>query len=253
MNQPRILVVEDERVVAADIEQTISRLGYSVTGTAASALEALQKAVNTEPDLVLMDIKLRGAVDGIDAAEQLQERLGIPVVYLTAYADVEILERAKKTSPLGYVLKPFDDRALRSAVEIALHKHRAQKQLMEDEKWLVAAIRSIEEAVIVTQKRGFITLVNLAAEQMTGFKKEEALGKHLDDIFTAIDGKTGALLKNPVERVLIEDAGASLGKQTLLVSKDKTKQPIQGRATPLRDEGGDLVGVALVFHKVGRA
>jgi CheY-like chemotaxis protein len=99
MSKPRILLVEDEKVVAADIEECVKGLGYEVVGSAASGVEALRQAVRSEPDLVLMDIKLKGDLDGIDVASALYERLKIPVVYLTAFADVEILERARKTAP----------------------------------------------------------------------------------------------------------------------------------------------------------
>ena len=250
MNKPRILVVEDENVVAADIQECVDELGYSVVGTAASALEALRTAVNTEPDLVLMDIKLRGPIDGVEAAEQLHDRLGIPVVYLTAYADTEILSRAKKTPPAGYVLKPFDGRALRSAIEIALHRHETEKQWANEERWLAAAIQSVEEAVIVTQRRGFVTFMNLAAEALTGWKKEEAAGKHIAEIFTAISRDGGSILK-PVERVMIEDAAVRLGRNVILVGRDKSERQIRGNATPLRDEEGKLVGAALIFHEPG--
>src|SRR5579871_1627690 len=129
MNKARILLVEDEKVVAADIEECVKSLGYEVVGAAATGTQALRLAVQTEPDLVLMDIKLKGSLDGIEVAGALYEQLQIPVVYLTAHADAEILERAKKTAPSGYVLKPFDDRSLRTAIELAFEQHRREQQL----------------------------------------------------------------------------------------------------------------------------
>ena len=139
MSKPRILLAEDEKVVAADIEECVKGLGYEVVGSAASGVEALRLAVQTEPDLVLMDIKLKGDLDGIDVASALYERLNIPVVYLTAFADVEILERARKTAPSGYVLKPFDDRTLRAAIEIAFDRHRRERELIDGGQRLATA------------------------------------------------------------------------------------------------------------------
>lgn len=246
MSRPRILVVEDEKVVAADIQESLLRLGYEVVGTAAYGAEALKLGVRNAPDLVLMDIKLKGAVDGIDAAQEIGYRLGIPVVYLTAHADAEILERAKKTSPSGYVLKPFDDRALRSAVDIALYRHHAEQELVESERRLAAAIASIDEAVILANDRCAVTFLNQAAERLTGRNKEEALGKPVGDIFTLIHAETGLVLRCPVARVAVEGSAVSLGEESLLVDKRGANRAVRGNAVPLRDPEGELAGVALI-------
>jgi len=250
MNRPKILVVEDERVVAADIEECLSKLGYCVVGAAASGVGAIRRAVETSPDLVLMDIKLKGAMDGVDAAGELHSRLGIPVVFLTAYADSEILERAKRSSPFGYVLKPFDERALRSAVEIALHRHPEERKLAENERRLITALRSFGEAVILTQDTGLITFMNRAAERLTGWKQSDAAGKRIGDVFTTLRSRTGSLSGNPVSRVLQEGINLGLGEETILVSKHGAETWIEGNATPLWDEDREIVGAALVFHRV---
>jgi PAS domain S-box-containing protein len=248
MEKAKILVVEDEGVVAADIEESLRRMGYSVVGAAASAVSAIRKAVETEPDLVLMDIKLKGPVDGVDAASELHERLGIPVVYLTAHADAEILERAKKSSPLGYVLKPFDERSLRSAVEIALHKHPQEQRLIDNEKRLVMALRSVDEAVILTDHTGTITLMNRGAEALTGWKQAEATGKPVNKIFTSIHATRGSLMTDPLARVLREGVGIGLGDKRVVISKQGAETWIRGSAVPLRDEEGAVVGAAVIFH-----
>jgi CheY-like chemotaxis protein len=114
MTQTRILIVEDERVVARDIETRLARLGYAVAGVTRSGAEAVRLAVELRPDLVLMDIRLKGPMDGVDAAREIRVRCAVPVVYLTAYADEETLSRARVTGPFGYVLKPFEERELRT-------------------------------------------------------------------------------------------------------------------------------------------
>ena len=131
MTPARVLVVEDDRVVARDLRQQLTRLGYEVIGTTARGEEAAGLARAGRADLVLCDIRLEGAMDGIDAAGEIRAACDIPVVFLTAYADDETLQRARITEPLGYLLKPFEDSQLRTAVEMALYRHRADRKLRD--------------------------------------------------------------------------------------------------------------------------
>lgn len=127
MTGKRILIVEDEGIVARDMQKMLTRLGYSVTSVAYTGPEAVRRAETEKPDLVLMDIVLQGGMDGIEAAEKIRKRADLPVVYLTAYADPPVLERAGVTEPYGYVLKPFRERELHAAIAIALDKHAADR------------------------------------------------------------------------------------------------------------------------------
>ncbi len=120
MAKARVLVVEDEGIVARDIAMTLKSLGYAVPAITSSGEEAVKQAGEVHPDLVLMDIRLKGDMDGIQAAEEIRTRFSIPVVYLTAYADNNTLQRAKITEPYGYILKPFQERELYTSIEIAL-------------------------------------------------------------------------------------------------------------------------------------
>jgi CheY-like chemotaxis protein len=124
MSGAKILVVEDENIVALEIKKRLQHLGYTVAGVAATGEDAVRKAEGILPDLVLMDIMLKGEIDGIDAASEIRRRLNIPVIYLTAYSDGETLERAKLTEPYGYILKPFEEDDLRTTIEIALYRHK---------------------------------------------------------------------------------------------------------------------------------
>ncbi|HEY9606506.1 MAG TPA: response regulator, partial [Allocoleopsis sp.] len=132
----KILIVEDESIVALNIKNRLEKLGYAVVATISSGEVAIQTAAETFPDLVLMDIKLKGKIDGIEAATKIRSQLQVPVVYLTAYADDETLNRAKMAEPYGFILKPFESRDLCTAIEIALYKHQIEKQLREREQWL---------------------------------------------------------------------------------------------------------------------
>lgn len=127
MNTAKILVVENEVIVAWDLKQRLESLGYLVPALAITGEEAVKLAAEFEPDLILMDIRLGGALDGIEAARLVREQRDIPVIYLTAYSDQETLDRAKTTTPYGYMLKPFQDKELKIAIEIALSNHKATK------------------------------------------------------------------------------------------------------------------------------
>ena len=122
------MIVEDEWTVAEDIKISLQNLGYTISSVTSSGKEAIQKAEEDRPDLVLMDIVLQGEMDGIEAANQIRSRFNIPIVYLTAYADDKVLERAKITEPSGYIVKPFINEDLKIAIEIALYKHKAKKE-----------------------------------------------------------------------------------------------------------------------------
>jgi CheY-like chemotaxis protein len=123
----KILIVEDETIVAMDMQRRLGRLGYEVAGVAGSGEEALIRAEETRPDLALMDIMLAGKIDGIETAERMRRRFDIPVLYITAYADEETLDRARATEPIGYIIKPFEERAVHAAIEMALYRHSTRK------------------------------------------------------------------------------------------------------------------------------
>ncbi|MEG4349578.1 response regulator [Microcoleus sp. LAD1_D3] len=145
MNPIQILVVEDEVIVAQDIAGRLKKLGYAVTATVSSGEEAIQKAIENPPDLVLMDIVLKGDMDGVTAAEKIRTNRNVPTVFLTAYADDQTLQRAKLTDPFGYIIKPFQQNDLRVAIEIALHRHEIETKMRESLKAAEAVRESVEE------------------------------------------------------------------------------------------------------------
>jgi len=152
VNPHRILVVEDEAIVAMDIESRLAGMGYTLAGRATSGEQGLLLATAERPDLILMDIRLQGEMDGIDTAREIHQRLRIPVIFLTAYSEDSTLERAKLAEPFGYILKPFDDRELKSTIEIALYKHRTEQELLRMNR-LYAVLSHVNEAIIRIQSR----------------------------------------------------------------------------------------------------
>lgn len=139
-----VLVVEDEEGIARYIEEALEGYGYEVAGIVSSGREAVRRAGDEEPDIVLMDIRLEGEVDGIEAAEHIRERYSIPVVYLTAYSDDETLRRAKLTEPFGYILKPFQKRELYSSIEMALYRHREEEKARKRSRELERRVEQLE-------------------------------------------------------------------------------------------------------------
>ena len=250
MAKAQILVVEDEGIIAQDIQNTLKKLGYAVPAIAYSGKEGIEKAQEIQPDLVLMDIVLGGGIDGIEAAEQIRRRFHIPVVYLTAYADEKTLQRAKITEPFGYILKPFEEKELYITIEMALYKHEMERRLKESQQWLTTTLKSIGDAVIATDINGCVIFMNPIAESLTGWKQKEASGKHLKKVFNIINEKTGKQVDDPVTRVLREGIVVGLANHTLLISKDGTRRSIDDSGAPIKDENGKIIGVVLVFRDV---
>jgi len=188
MAEIRIMIVEDEGLVARDMELMVKSLGYEVAALISSGEDALSfVAAGERPDLILMDIVIKGPVDGIEASLTLWEKYHIPVVYVTAYADEAIIRRAKMTEPFGYILKPFDERELKIAIEIALFKADMENKLREREERLSALFKNVKEAVIATNGGGKVTFMNPFAEQLIGWTQAEAVDRSLAEILRPAD------------------------------------------------------------------
>ena len=185
MGKMQVLVVEDEAIVSMDLRYTLESLGYQVLAEIRSGKEAVVAAAQLHPDVVLMDIKLSGEMDGIDAAAQIWEMSGVPVVYLTAHSDEATLQRAKSSEPFGYLSKPVDSRALQSVVEVAIYRHQIEMWLIEDDQWLSPVLQSANNAIVTTDGDGGVHL-KPAAELLLGITKSQAINKNLAGLFAII-------------------------------------------------------------------
>jgi PAS domain S-box-containing protein len=244
-----ILVVEDEKIVAKDIEKSLRRMGYDVAGTAASAEEALRCAARRCPDLVLMDIRIKGERDGIETAKVLRRRFDVPVIYLSAYADDETVGRARATEPYGYIVKPFKAAELRSAIEIALFKHQMEARLRERERWFSTTLAAIGDAVIAVDRVGDVTFMNLAAELLIGMRLQDAAGRKLVDLVRLVDERTRAPVENSIGRAMSEGkvVGPPTGTRLVCAEGDR---PVEDSAAPIIDDRGNLLGTVMVFRDV---
>lgn len=172
MPKNSILVVEDEVLVARDIQARLVRMGYDVVGVTGKGKEAVTKALSLRPDLILMDINLRDDVDGVEASVRIREQYKVPVIFCTAYSNEETLERAKISDPYGYVLKPFDNRELEINIEIALYKHQVEKTLYETRQRLDATLTNVSDGIIAADITGEIHILNPMAESITGWTSQ---------------------------------------------------------------------------------
>ena len=243
-----VLIVDDERIVAKDLQQTVTSLGYDGYAVASSSDEAMARASERCPDVVLMDIRIKGQRDGIETASLLRERFGVPVVYLTAHADESTVERAKLTEPYGYLLKPVRSAELRTAIEMAVYRARMERRLRERERWYATTLGSISDAVIAVDLAGKVTLMNRAAESLTGIKAEQALARPVRDILRLFDRPAGTRIDQPLDLVLRERRSFEVAEMTL-EHPEKGSLLISDAAAPVVDHG-EMLGAVMVFRDV---
>lgn len=252
MTIPKIMIVEDESIVAMEIRSSLTDLGYTVTAIASSGELALKRVAETQPDLVLMDINLKGNMDGVQTAEQVRAHFGIPVIFLTAYADNNTLQRAKLTEPFGYILKPFEEKELNISIEMALYKHQRERQVKASGQWFATTLKSIGDAVIATDKNNCLVFINSMAEALTGWKREDVLGKNLTDVFCLLPD----ILRNNIDKTVTDatNSGGVIGlpEDTTLLAKDGKAMPISGSAAAIKDNKGNIMGAILVFRTIDK-
>ena len=248
-SRAQILVVEDEGIVAADIRNRLRSLGYEVPALAYSGEEAIRKAAEIHPDLVLMDIVLSGEKDGVQVAQELRERLGIPVIYVTAYADDDTVQRAKLTEPLGYILKPFEEHELKATIESALYRHGMERRLAESQEWFSAALRSVSDAVIGVDQHGAVTFMNGAAERLTGWTLQLALGRDVERVFRLARLPRQRPADHPARRALRHDADRpALECRHVLIPRHGIDTPVYAGISLVQGNGGRRLGVVVAFR-----
>jgi PAS domain S-box-containing protein len=236
------MVVEDEALVALQIKEALEARGMEVPVMASSGEEALRKVTQTEPDVIIMDIRLKGELTGIEVARRVRASLRIPVIYLTAHSDSETLRQATETDPSGYLVKPFDERALYAAVEICLHNSERAREGRERDLWVQAIPDSMAEAVVLTDPKGQIKFVNTAASTLLKRGSAEMLDRRISEVVLVLDATTRAPQLLPVTEPLAE-ARTSQPRACLVVAADGTECPVELVASPLRSAEGSVFGI----------
>lgn len=237
----RVLVVEDEYILAINLQETLESLGYTVVDIADTAELAIQKATELRPNLILMDIRLRGETDGIQAAEQIWHLLRIPIIYVTGHSDTSTVERATLTSPFGYILKPVRDQELYVAIQTALNRY-------EHEQFLSSVLRGMGDGVIVVDAQLQIKYINQVAERLMGWRLDEVKDKVATDILQLIDEKTLQPVPNPMLCAIEQGTTVYLANGVLLSTKNGTLIPIADSTACLQDYDGVITGSVMVFR-----
>ncbi|NDD66690.1 response regulator [bacterium] len=247
MTLKRLLVVEDEALVATDLSFRLQALGYEVVGIADNAIDAWALCEAQVPDLVLMDIHIKGDRDGIETAHTIRRRWDIPVVYVTAYSDDATVGRATESDPFGYILKPFDERTVQITIEIAFHKYRTQNALKQREQWIRSVIDTLSDWVVVTNRDGVIEFLNTGAQAGLG----AAVGESLQSVIRLVDREGHLMMMNPIE--LVAKSGVPQMMEWVCVERrDAPPVTVSISAAPLLDHHDSQRGVVTCFHNISR-
>jgi PAS domain S-box-containing protein len=233
---PKILIVEDERIVAADLKRQLEALGHQISCVASRSDTALEAVKQDPPDLVLMDIRLEDSTSGLEAARAIWDDYRIPVIFLTAYADRETLDLAQAVEPFGYIVKPFSPDELNAAITVAMHQHRSAAKLEESRAWLAALLRSLPDAVIGTDLAGRVRLMNCAAETLVGQGLADAAGK-------------------PIAEVLRSDRGSEvlrIRRGTLVIERGSERIPVETTSDDIRDLTGRALGIVVTLRELSQ-
>lgn len=247
MNKTRILIVEDEKIIALDLQRRIERFGYEVIGVVSNYEDAVAAAAEDNPDIILIDIMLGGERAGADAALAIRERQDIPVIFLTAHADAQTVEHAKKAEPFGYVLKPFKEDELQATLEIAIYRSRLDSKLRAQQELFSALLASISDGLIAFDENCSLRFVNPVAERLTGIGFKTHGGREVCATFNVFDDVTEHAIPLNFERV--QNAGIVEFDNVHLKTANNGRIHIRGKITPVHFVDG-TVGGLIAFQDV---
>ena len=265
MAHAKILIVEDKKSVAETVETRLKKLEYTVCGVVSTAVQAVEKAAEMQPDIVLIDLELEGEINGIEAAKRIRNSLDIPTVYLADYSNPvfltkeDLLKRAEITNPFEYLPFPYGGRKLYLVIESVLYKHRMEKESKAYKQHRTMILGGISDAVIATDNKGFLTFMNPVAETLTGWEMEEVSGKHVTDMLNIHIGNGGSLIKDTflteaIQKGAIPTGGLSSASEvdynTYLIAKSGRKIPIDYNITSIKDEQENPAGIVITFRDI---
>jgi PAS domain S-box-containing protein len=243
------MVVEDEAIIAHDIHESLTGMGYEVVAVVDTGVAAVEKASGLQPDLILMDVVLRGDMDGVQAARLIRERTSCPIMFLTAHADPITLERSRTADPFGYLVKPIDRKQLFTNIEVALYKSKLDRNLRENDAWLTGTLQSIRDALIAVDAERKVVFVNHAAEKLTGRPESEVRGICVDEAFPFVRDLQIPELDHPFSPSEDEDRRCEGRVFKFRAGDGSTRTLVVDRA-PILTESGARLGALHVFHDV---
>jgi diguanylate cyclase (GGDEF)-like protein/PAS domain S-box-containing protein len=252
MDKTKILVVEDNRILAVDIINSLSKLGCRVFEIIDSTEEAIKKVAQTHPNLVLMDISLSGEIDALQATHIIEKQFQIPVLYLTDWINKYTLCGHRLSQPFSYILTPLVEKDLHIAIKMALYKHQVENRCQETDHRLATIIESMGSAVVVADINGYIEIMNPLAEKLTGWKQQEVIGKELAKVIRLFDKATGEIIDDLPAQVMEAEDIINLPDNCALIAKDGTEILIGDNVAPIRDRAGNISGIVLVFQDISK-
>ena len=244
---PQILVVEDEGLVALELKEALSRMGYHVPHVVASGKEALASVVADCPDLIIMDIRLDGPINGIETAQRIKQICPIPVVYLTADCNDATLRQATDTEAYGYILKPFEERALRASLEIALSRGKKDRASKEEREWNEIILKNLCDGILAADPKGAVSRVNAVALQLLGKREVDCLGKKLSEVVRISCGNPPVPETLSVTRTIIDNEPVEK-TDCRLAAADNAFVRVDYRLAPLKNRNNNTIG-AILFLK----
>ena len=241
---PRIIIVEDDEIIANLISLMLEKKGYTIVGKCASGEESIRKSAELEPDLVLMDINLSGQMDGVTAARYIFQLFHFPIIFLTGMCDDNLLERAKSAQPYGYLLKPFSDRELTSNVELALYNHGIKKKYLDN--YPIGSAQKIMEfldVIILTDTKGRIVFFNPYAGRFLDLPDKDILMNHWREVMMFINDQTDEQLEDPVPEVVRQQLVVMYEFNVAVVNRSGKRRKAGITARPVKDDNNELLGV----------
>ncbi len=251
MSALKIMIVEDEVIVAKDIQRILKKLGYEAFDPYANGKKALDAIEKLNPDLILLDINLKSSeIDGIQVGEQIHQHYQIPFIYLTAFSDKITLDRAKLTEPYGYIIKPFEEDDIRTAIEIAYYKYTKDLETLNKGNRFAAALDSLEVAVIITDSHEKVIFMNKMTETLTGCLKQEALGKDISITMKNCEAETKATFKSLAHTIVGESRKGE--DMEVVISNGATEHRVSVSTFPILTVNNKINGCAFVLTAPGR-
>lgn len=250
MSAASILIAEYENSVAQDLKLRLEALGYRVIDVASSGEEAIEKTETLRPNIVLMNTRLKGAIDSLQTGSHIRDNQDIPIVYMVDYGSQATIRRVGTTAPFGYIFRPFDEKQIFAIIETALIRHQLERKLEQSRQWLNTTLTSIGDGVIATDEQGLIRFINPNAMEYIGLHHTEAIGKSLDEVFHLVyeDSREPFDVLDFHRRM--PKVASHVGFDGLLISRNGNPLSVEAKITSIEDGKGRVHGMVLIFRDV---
>lgn len=249
MQPKKVLIVEDEGVVALSLQIMLKKIGYEVVGVAVTGEDAVNMATHLQPDVILMDIHLKGDMDGIQATKKINMVTDVPVIYLTAYADDDTVKRALKTESCSYLVKPFNPREVYSNIEFAIHRHRMSRCSGSHRNNLEVHLTQCPSAGIIIDLKGRVVFTNSETEVLTGWKREELIGRNIFDTLSINPGNQGEETGETIGQIHLLGAIHYLPPRATIQTKNGKVRAVRLWSGLVKEEEGNLKNIVLVMEE----